>query len=77
MKTYNDYIKEKTDLTNMYRCSIKYFHSTDRKKLGEEQQEIDRKLEESFKDIYYKYSEKINKECFKKTGKKLGDQDIN
>lgn len=71
MKTFDDYSKEHRVLLDMLRCSTRYLNSAERQNVGEEQQKIDRELEKDFRNLYNKYSEKINKKCLKKTGRTI------
>lgn len=68
MKTYEDYLKEYKVLLDMFRCSTRYLSSLNNEA---KQKKIDKKLEKDFKDMYHKYSEKLNEECIKETGKPI------
>lgn len=69
---YDDYRKEYETLLMMFRCSTRYLNfDPDRQNMGEEQEKVNREVSSDFRDFYYKYSEKINAECLKNTGKKV------
>ena len=66
---YQKYYNEHMVLLSMLRCALRYIQT---KKPKSNEQDLEyMKLTEQFRELYHKYYKKIDKKCFKKTGRHL------
>lgn len=63
IKSYKEYCEEYFVLLDMYRCSTRYIHMQEY-----DNEETRNRHLQNFRELYHKYSNRLEKKCKKNTG---------